>query len=211
MQTYTGKVESKEGHDKVSEERSKGASKKSANDGSKAPVNQDAKVNDVPSCAKCGEIFNPPWRQRHHRCPGSAEPSKIVDKPVPAARIHKGVEVSGSSQRTRSSTISKMERTNEAAGEDLPKCEKCGRIFPLDQLCLRWTHKCEPLEVAHTPERRLFQKEVSNVSSDADSDNIEQNLQSESNSASLTCGCGKTFVYNQRREFVMHNLECNYM
>ena len=92
MQTYTGKAESKEGHDKVSEERSKRESKKSTNDGSKAPVTQDAKVNDVPSCAKCGQVFNPPWTQRHHRCPGSAEPSTIVDKPVPAARIHKAVQ-----------------------------------------------------------------------------------------------------------------------
>ena len=158
MQTYTGKVESKEGYDKVSEERTKVASKKSTNDGSKAPVTQDAKVNNAPSCAECGQVFNPPWTQRSHRCPGSAEPSKIVDKPVPAARIHKAVEVPEGSQRTRASTISKMERTNEAAGEDLPKCEICGRIFPWDQLHLRWKHRCELPEVTQTPDRRQIHK-----------------------------------------------------
>ena len=167
---YADKVEGKEGHDKVSEEQPKVASKKSTNDGSKAPVTQDAKVNNAPSCAECGQVFNPPWTQRHHRCPGSAEPSKIVDKPVPAARIHKAVEVPEGSQRTQASTMSRMENTNEAAGEDLPKCEKCGKIFPWNQLQLRWKHKCEPSEVTHTPEQwRQFQKvrSVNNVSSDA--------------------------------------------
>ena len=166
---YADKVEGKEGHDKVSEEQPKVASKKSTNDGSKAPVTQDAKVNNAPSCAECGQDFNPPWTQRHHRCPGSAEPSKIVDKPVAAARIHKAVEVPEGSQRTRASTMSRMEITNEAAGEDLPKCEKCGKIFPRHQLQLPRMHKCEPSEVTHTPKRRQFQKarSVNNVSSDA--------------------------------------------
>ena len=170
MQAYTGKVKVWKGHDKVSNEWSEMASRRSTNDGSKAPITQNAKVNDAPSCAKCGEVFNPPWIQRHHRCPGSAEPSKIVDKPVPAARIHKAVEVPEGSQRTQASTMSRMENTNEAAGEDLPKCEKCGKIFPWNQLQLRWKHKCEPSEVTHTPEqRRQFQKgrSVNNVSSDA--------------------------------------------
>ena len=152
MQTYTGKVESKEGHDKVSEERSKGASMKSTNDGSKAPVTQDAKVNNAPSCAECG---HPPWTQRCHRCPGSAEPSKIADKP---AHIHKAVEVPEESQRTQASTMSRMESTNEAAGEDLPKCEKCGKIFPWNQVHLRWKHKCELPEVTQTPGRRQIHK-----------------------------------------------------
>ena len=89
-------------------------------------------------------------------CPGSAESSKIVDKPVPAARIgfHKAVEMPEESQRSRASTISRMENTTEAAGDDLPKCEKCGKIFPWNQLQLRWKHKCELPEVTQTPDRR---------------------------------------------------------
>ena len=195
MQTYTGKVESKEGYDKVSEERTMVASKKSTNDGSKAPVTQDAKVNNAPSCAECGEVFNAPWIQRHHRCPGSAEPSKIVDKPVPAARTRKAVEVPEESQRARASTISRMENTNEAAGEDLPRCNTCGKTFLRSQLRERYEHKCEPPEVTQPPDRRRIQKRASSVSSDVLATyNIEERSKSEADSTCLTCGCGKTFV-----------------
>ena len=194
MQAYTGKVKVWKGHDKVSNEWSEMASRRSTNDGSKAPITQNAKVNDAPSCAKCGEVFNPPWIQRHHRCPGSAEPSKIVDKPVPAARTRKAVEVPEESQRARASTISRME-TNEAADEDLPRCNTCGKTFLRSQLRERYEHKCEPPEVTQPPDRRRIQKRASSVSSDVLATyNIEERSKSETDSTCLTCGCGKTFV-----------------
>ena len=38
-----------------------------------------------------------------------------------------------------------------ATVEEVPKCKKCGRTFPWNQLQLFWKHKCEPTE-AETPD-----------------------------------------------------------
>ena len=81
-----------------------------------------------------------------------------------------------------------VSQTQSAANdEDAHKCEKCGQIFPWNQPLLRWKHRCEPTEIAYAP---------------------EHGVRTETDDATLTCSCGKSFPENQRREFVRHKLLC---
>ena len=161
---------------------------------SEAPATQDENPIDVPSCAQCRQVFNIPWKQRHHICPGSAESSIILDKPVPAAVTCEPAEVPERSMRTRSSTISQMDNTTEDDSDDLPKCEKCGKIFTWDQVQLFWQHRCQD-----HPQRQ---------NQDGQPISMEYNSKSEANSAPCACKCGKKFPGYQRREFVLHKLAC---
>ena len=161
---------------------------------SEAPATQDESPRDASSCAECGQVFNVPWKQRHHICPGLAESSIIPDKPVPAAVTREPAEVPERSMRTRSSTISTMDNTKEDDSEDLPKCEKCGKTFTRNQVRLCWQHRCQD-----HPQRQ--NQEGQPIS-------MECNSKSEANSAPLACKCGKTFPRTQRREFVLHKLDC---
>ena len=174
---------------------------------SEAPATQDVNPRDAPSCAKCGQVFNVPWKQRHYICPGLAETSIILDKPVPAAVVCEPAEVPERSMRTRSSTISTMENTKEAETDDLLKCEKCGKTFSRNQVWLRWEHRC--LDHPQRQFRKGWPISTYNIGTDTlASDEMEQRLKSEANRAPLVCKCGKNFPGDQRREFVVHKLAC---
>ena len=119
-------------------------------------------MKDAPSCEKCGQTF--PWNQPHlrwkHKCSGPPVSGKPVAKPAPTVAMWKTLPLSTKSGFTGSSTTSRKSESDAepaATDEDAPKCEKCGRTFPWNQLHLRWKHKCEPAEVTHTqgyPRRR---------------------------------------------------------
>ena len=190
------------------------------------PDTQDANMKDAPSCEKCGQIF--PWNQRRHlwkhmqECTGSAESGENVPKGTPLVARSQTLPQSTQKRYTGPSTTSGsgLSHLQQAAtDEDAPKCEKCGRTFPWNQLQLRWKHKCEPTEVARAPDppRRRIQSSASNLRRPVSVANMEElftsstvelGVTSETDDATLTCRCGKTFTENQRREFVIHKLQC---
>ena len=187
---------------------------------------QDANMKDAPSCEKCGKIF--PWNQRRllwkhmQECTGSAESGESVSKPTPLVAKSQTLPQSSQSRYTGLSTTSRSSKSDTQAAatdEDAPKCEKCGRIFPWNQLQLRWKHKCEPTEVARAPDppRRQIQSSASNLRRPVSvahmeglftSSTVELGVRSASEDATLTCKCGKIFTENQRRDFVIHKLQC---
>ena len=190
------------------------------------PDTQDANMKDAPSCEKCGKIF--PWNQRHllwkhmQECTGSAESGERVSKPTPSVARSQTLPRSTQMRYTGPSTTSgsgESDTQEAATDEDAPKCEKCGRIFPWNQLQLRWKHKCEPTEVARAPDppRRRVKSSAFNLKRPVSLANIEElftsstvevGVRSASDDATLTCRCGKIFTENQRREFVIHKLQC---
>ena len=192
--------------------------------GSDAKDTQDANMKDAPSCEKCGQIF--PWNQLHlrwkHKCPGSAESGERVAKSAPSFVKGQTLPRSTLSRFTGSPTTSRRaesETEPAATDEDAPRCEKCGRTFPWNQLHLRWKHKCEPTEATHAPgnPRRRTQSSASTIRRPMSVANLEQlftastikmGVRNETDDGPLVCGCGKTFTDDQRREFVMHKLEC---
>ena len=185
---------------------------------------QDANMKDAPSCEKCGKIF--PWNQQRllwkhmQECTGSAESGESVPKGTPL--VARSQTQSSQSRYTGLSTTSGSSKSDTQAAvtdEDAPKCEKCGRTFPWNQLQLRWKHKCEPTEVARAPDppRRRIQSSASNLRRPVSVANMEElftsstvelGVRSASDDASLTCRCGKIFTENQRRQFVIHKLQC---
>ena len=106
-----------------------------------------------------------------------------------------------------------------ATNEDLPRCDSCGRTFGWNQLHLRWKHKCEPTEVAHTTDQPWQRQQLLSTASDIQrrlnipmaereglhSGTTEHDVQSEIDSAPQVCRCGKTFTGIQ---FVKHTLTC---
>ena len=187
------------------------------------PGTQDTNMKDAPSCEKCGQIF--PWNQLHlrwkHKCSGSAESDEGVkpafmlgkNKTLPR-RAGSGVIGSSTTSRSGESGIEPA-----AADEDAPKCEKCGRTFPWNQLHLRWKHKCEPPEVSPAPDPplRRTQSSASNLRRPVSvarmeelftASTVEHGVTIESDDAPLVCRCGQTFTENERREFVIHKLQC---
>ena len=189
------------------------------------PDTQDANMKDAPSCEKCGKIF--PWNQRRllwkhmQECTGSAESVDNVPKGTPLIAGSQTLPRSTQMRHTGPSTTSGSGESHlqpAATYEDAPKCEKCGRTFPWNQLHLRWKHKCEPMEVARAPDppRRRIQSSASNLARPVSvankeelftSSTVELGVRSETD-ATLTCRCGKIFTENQRREFVIHKLQC---
>ena len=192
------------------------------------PDTQDANMKDAPSCEKCEKIF--PWNQRRllwkhmQECTGPAESGESVPKATPSVARSQTLPQSSQSRYTGSSTTKRRsgESDSQAAAtdEDAPKCEKCGRTFPWNQLQLRWKHKCEPTEVARAPDplRRRIQSSASNLRRPVSVANVEElftsstvelGVRGASDDASLTCRCGKIFTENQRRQFVIHKLQCH--
>ena len=151
-------------------------------------------MKDAPSCEKCGRTF--PWTQRRllwkhiQECTGPAESRESVSKPTPLVARRKTRPRYTQPSYTGSSTTSgrgESDSQSAANDEDAHKCEKCGQIFPWNQPLLRWKHRCEPTEIAYAP---------------------EHGVRTETDDATLTCRCGKSFPENQRREFVRHKLLC---
>ena len=187
---------------------------------------QDANMKDAPTCEKCGKIF--PWNQRHRLwkhmqdCTGSAESGENVPKATPSVARSQTLPRPSQSKYTGLSTTSGSGETDSqsvANDEDAPKCEKCGRTFPWNQLQLRWKHKCEPTEVARAPDppRRRVHSSASNLRRPVSvanmqelftSSTIELGVRGASDDATLTSRSGKIFTENQRREFMMHKLQC---
>ena len=181
-------------------------------------------MKDAPSCEKCGKIF--PWNQRRllwkhmQECTGSAESGESVSTPTPSVARSQTLPQSRYTGLSTTSRSSKSDTHQAATDEDAPKCERCGRIFPWNQLQLRWKHKCEPTEVACAPDpprRRVQQSSASNLRWPVSVANMEElftsstvevGVRSASDDATLTCKCGKIFAKNQRREFVIHKLQC---
>ena len=190
--------------------------------GSDAKDTQDANMKDAPSCEKCGQIF--PWNQLHlrwkHKCLGSAESGERVAKSALSFVKGQTLPQSTQSRFTGSPTTSRRaesETEPAATDEDAPRCEKCGRTFPWNQLHLRWKHKCEPKEATHAqdnPQRRT-QSSASSIRRPMSVASVEQLLTAstievvnETDGAPQVCGCGKTFTGDQGREFERHKLEC---
>ena len=102
------------------------------------------------------------------------------------------------------------------ASEDLPRCERCGRTFPWNELHLHWKHKCEPIPTPlaiHGAGVSLldFESKRPTKVPSATTDELsysynEQHLKSETNDDPQVCGCGLTF--HDRREFITHALDC---
>ena len=95
--------------------------------------------------------------------------------------------------------------TLDANMKDAPSCQKCGKIFPWDQLQLRWKHNCDPTEVTRTPRPRT-QSSAAAVNRTVPKANTE--VVNETGSTRQVCGCGKTFTDNQGIDFVKHKLQC---
>ena len=186
-------------------------------------------MKDAPDCEKCGQIFPfIPYNQQQlrwkHKCPGSAESSKHVAKVAPPVVKRKAPAQPTQSVFTGSSTMGRStESDTETAATDAPKCEKCGRTFPWNQLHLRWKHKCEPTEATHAPDHPQRQPQSSAAADNmcirrpvpiARTKNLptfntgELGVVNETDSAPLVCGCGKTFTDDQGKNFVKHQLEC---
>ena len=183
------------------------------------PDTQDANMKDAPSCEKCGKIF--PWNQPHlkwkhmQECTGPAESGESVPKATPSVARSQTLPQSSQSRYTGLSTTSGSSKshsqqaaTNEHTG---------GGTF--QELQLRWKHKCEPTEVARAPDppRQWIQSSASNLGSPVSVANVEDlftsstvelGVGSETDDATLTCRCGKIFTENQRREYVIHKLQC---
>ena len=189
------------------------------------PAQLDVNMHDAPSCEKCGKSFL--WNQRllswKHECTRVAESGECVPKPTPSVAMKKTVPPS-TLPRGRSSTTNRRSESDSqpaATDEDAPKCEKCGRTFPWNQLQLRWKHKCEPTEVARAPDtqRRRAQSSASSLRRPVSVANVEQLYASSTvkhgvrndsvaNGESRVCRCGMTFADNQNREFITHTLQC---
>ena len=187
------------------------------------PDTQDANMKDAPSCEKCGKIF--PWNQRclfwkhMQECTGPAESVKSVAKPTPLDARRQTLPLSTQIRYTGSFTTSGSSESylqQATTDEDAPKCEKCGRIFPWNQVQLRWKHKCEQTEVgrASEPPRRRIQSSVSNLKRPVAKEEsspaglVEKGARTVTNDATLTCKCGKSFPENQRRKFLRHKPQC---
>ena len=190
------------------------------------PDTQDANMKDAPSCEKCGKIF--PWNQRRllwkhmQECTGPAKSGESVPKATPSVARSQTLPQSSQPRYTGLSTTSGSGESDTQAAvtdEDALKCEKCGRTFPWNQLHFRWKHKCEPTEVARAPDppRRRMQSSashlrrpvsVANMEELFTSSTVELGVGSETDDATLTCRCGKTFTENRRRQFVIHKLQC---
>ena len=170
-------------------------------------------MKGAPSCEKCGQVF--PLDQIHlkqtHKCAGLAEPIKHVPKPVPPVVPRKPRLPPKPKPRV-------AKRIAEShASEDLPRCERCGRTFPWNEVHLRWKHKCEPTDTPGNPRRRSkssaadFESKRPTKVPSATTDELsysynEQHLKSETNGDPQECGCGLTF--HDRREFITHVLDC---
>ena len=138
---------------------------------------------------------------------GTAESIKhppIVVPRQPLAR-HKAAGIAQSLVESRDDT--------EVTAADLPKCEKCGRTFPWNQLHLRWKHTCEPSEATGSPQPRRrsktsapdFECSTRRVSREGEEEPISEQ---DSMDASVTmCPCGKLF--DCRRDFIVHTLACS--
>ena len=184
----------------------------------------DANMQDAPSCEKCGEIF--PWNQVHrrwkHKCSVSTESGERVVISAPPVAKHKILpqsKQSGFTGSSATSSITEPDTEPAATDEDAPRCEKCGQTFPWNKLHLRWKHKCGPIEATHAPgnPRRRTQSSASTIRRPMSVANVEQlftastiemGVRNETDDGPLVCRCGKTFTDDQRREFVMHKLEC---
>ena len=209
-----------------SEVRGQGPGKMNTHSTEQDPDTQDANMKDAPSCEKCGQIF--PWNQRRllwkhmQECTGSAETGENVPKATPSFARSQTLPRPSQKRYTGPSTTSgsgESDTQAAATDEDAPKCEKCGRTFPWNQLQLRWKHKCEPTEVARAPDppRRRIQSSASNLRRPVSVANMEElftsstvelGVRSASDDATLACRCGKIFTENQRREYVIHKLQC---
>ena len=169
---------------------------------------QDANMKDAPSCEKCGKIF--PWNQRRllwsHMQECTDTPLVTRSQTLPQStqiRYTVSATTSGNGK-----SHSQQAATNEHTG---------GGTF--QELQLRWKHKCEPTEVAQVPDhpRRRMQSSSSNhksLVSVTNNDELftssmdELRVRSETDDATLTYRCGKIFTENQRREFVIHKMQC---
>ena len=136
---------------------------------------------------------------------GTAESIKHHVVPRQPLARHKAAGIAQSLVESRDDT--------EVTAADLPKCEKCGRTFPWNQLHLRWKHTCEPSEATGSPQPRRrsktsapdFESSTRRVSREREEEPISEQ---DSIDASLTmCRCGKLF--DCRRDFIVHTLACS--
>ena len=189
---------------------------KLADGGSKAQIKPDENMKGAPSCEKCGQVF--PLDQIHlkqtHKCAGLAEPIKHISKPAPPVVPRKP----RLPPKPKARAANRKAEPN--AREDLPRCERCGRAFPWNEVQLRWKHKCEPTDISHTPDEPRhrskssagdFESKRPTKAPSATTDELsysfnEQHLRSETNGDPQVCGCGRTF--HDRREFISHVLDC---
>ena len=149
-----------------------------------------ANDEDAPSCEKCGTIF--PWNQMQlrwkHKCTGSVAKGETLPRFTQP-------------RDTRTTTMRRSGESDSqsaANDEDAPSCEKCGTIFPWNQLNLRWTHKCtgsvakgetlprftQPRDTRTTTMRRSGESDSQSAANDEDAHKCEK--------------CGQIFPWNQR-------------
>ena len=149
--------------------------------------------------------------EMEHKFTGSAESGVHIAKPGPSDAEWKCAQ----SGYTRSRTMGSVSGiVPAAADEDAPKCEKCGRTFPWNQLHLRWKHKCEPAEVTHTQDHSLRQTQPSvlnkplyeNLERLLSSSTVEHRVQNEADriNAPHVYGRSRT-LSNNEREFMTHS------